>query len=807
MNFIRQLCRMAVSPMLTIPVTPINAIPGWISINRRCSGMKTFKCSGGFDMVMVRNNFNAGEISPLLRYRADLEKYAYGCSKLENFTVLPWGGVENRPGTEFIAECKHHDKDTCLIPFEFNIEQTYIIEAGDHYFRFYMNGGQILDDEDLIYELETPYAHTDVFKIRYAQSADVLYLAHPEYPPHTLTRRGHSSWELTELSVKGGPFMDENKEDIDLTPSATSGNGISVTASADFFTESMTGMLLKITHPRENNYISHDFSDDETDEQTLPIKGTWKIETSGTWEGTLHLDRSFNNGSSWNNYRNWHAAADRNIEDEGFEERENTIYRLRFSGWQPPPDGSIYKCSTSLSCEDYWINGIVRITAVNSAVQITADVVEQLGDVSATSDWALSSWNSNNGYPAMVNFYQDRLIFARTRNQPQTLWLSASGDYGDFTAGTDADQAMLFTIKESSVNAINWIMPMRQLAVGTKVAEGMFKPTDENEPLTPENRKYDTESYNGSADLPAVRVSNVVLFIQRQGEYVRELAYSFEEDGYIAPNMTLLSEHVLRGGVKQSAFQQLPYPVVWYLRNDGVIAGFTYERKENVTAWHRHITDGKFHAVAVIADETHDELWTVVERHGKRFVERFAPREFTSAVDSHFLDCALGSEFPEELDEVSGMDHLEGFTVSAVVDGSVQESLSVVNGTVKLPRPGKSILVGLPYTSTLETMPLEMMAEQGSTLGATKRISHVALKFYKTLGGKVAVNDGAAKPLISRTCSSPMDQVPDVKIGETGLHVNGSLDSEQVVKVVQDQPYPMSLLCLVVNIAVKGEKQ
>jgi len=772
-------------------------------------------------MGLIRNNFNTGEMSPYLRYRTDLSKYASGCARLENFLVMPWGGVENRPGTEFIATAKYAARAVRLIPFQFNIEQTYIIEAGDGYLRFYMDGGRILDSSNNIYEISSPYAAADdLFQLRYCQSADTLFLVHPKYPPYKLTRSGHAAWTITELDLDGGPFQDENDTDTTVAASATAvGSTATVTASAEIFKSAMVGELFEIVHPREHTLLSKKFTANATDTNTLTVKGNWTVSTTGGWCGTLCLQRSFNGGTTWCDYRTWSSDDDTNVDATGYEEDKDVLYRFVMTNWSTPSSSLSYSCLAQISCDDYWVYGIVRLTAYTSATVMTGMVIREIGSTDATEDWAYGAFSDRCGYPSTVCFYQDRLIFGRTTEQPQSVWTSRTSDYTDFLAGAgdEADDPMTFTIRAQQVNAINWLATRtsgKALMIGTAAAEGTLGPTDDSKALSPDNREYQEKCLYGAAALDCIRVADVTLFLERGGEYLRELAYNWESDGYLAQNLTELAEHVLRGGVVDSSYQQLPYPVVWFVRADGVLVSFTYERLQNVTAWARHTTAGTFLSVATIATDDANEVWVAVERNGVRMIERFKPRRtVTCAADGWFLDSAIQTTFDSAVGKItSGLDHLNGRTdVCAMVDGTLVKNLTVSGGAVDFGNvSGKTVLVGLPYTSTLETMPLEADTQQGSTLQNFKRISGVTLKFYRSLGGTVstavngAVSTSAA--LITRTADMNMDAPPDLVTGENRISLPGGSGTEVTLTVTQSEPLPLTLLAALVNYSVQGER-
>ena len=162
-----------------------------------------------FAIRSIIHAFNAGELSPLLNGRTDISKYYSGCQELDNFLVLTYGGVMRRPGTAYIADAKNADEAARLISFEFSIIQTYILEFGDEYIRFYKDGGQILDSGSPV-EIATPYdtdAGTDLFDLHFVQSADTMYIVHPDYAPRKLTRTSDTAWTLTAINFSRCTFL------------------------------------------------------------------------------------------------------------------------------------------------------------------------------------------------------------------------------------------------------------------------------------------------------------------------------------------------------------------------------------------------------------------------------------------------------------------------------------------------------------------------------------------------------------------------------------------------------------------------
>jgi len=211
----------------------------------------------------IQTSFNAGEFSPFMEGHIDLEKRASAGLLVQNLIPLKQGPLVRRGGTKYVADVKTSTQRTGLIPFEFNVEQAYIIEVGNSVFRFYRNNAQI-ESGGSPYEISTVYGGNDLFdddnlfQIDYAQSADVMYLVHGEHPPQVLTRTGHASWTINELTLTDGPYMPVNTTSTTLTLSGTTGS-VTVTASAatgindgDGFQSSDVGRLIRWEDPANN---------------------------------------------------------------------------------------------------------------------------------------------------------------------------------------------------------------------------------------------------------------------------------------------------------------------------------------------------------------------------------------------------------------------------------------------------------------------------------------------------------------------------------------------------------------------------
>ncbi len=243
-------------------------------------------------------------------------------------------------------------------------------------------------------------------------------------------------------------------------------------------------------------------------------------------------------------------------------------------------------------------SGYAKITGVTDTTNATIEILTTLSASTATADWRLGAFSDTTGHPSCVTFFEQRLVFAGTTDQPQTIFFSKSGDYENMDAnigGTVADDdAIIYTIASNQVNAIRFMTATRTLIIGTAGGEFTVSGGGTDSAITPTNILIKKQSNHGAANVDSIAVGNATLFLQRAKRKLRELAYNFDVDGYVAPDMTILAEHITEGGLTQLAYQQEPNQIIWGVRSDGELVGLTYQREQQVTAWHRHIFGGRF---------------------------------------------------------------------------------------------------------------------------------------------------------------------------------------------------------------------
>lgn len=599
-------------------------------------------CTPLYGFTSIINSFNAGELSPLLQGRTDVDKYFSGVRTMENFLVLSYGGAERRPGSKFIAPVRHAGNKTRLLPFEFSITQAYIIEAGNLYFRFYKDGGQIVDPTSPV-QVTTDYQTADLFELQFIQSADTMYIVHPDYPPATLTRSSDTSWTLVDIDFQRGPFLTQNITDTTIEPNATTGT-IDLTASEDIWNVNHIGALWQITHTVDSNEASKSFGTggaQNSTTNTVQLNRKFDFSTHGTWTGTVILQRSYDSGSTWKDVRPVHYEDDGNITYSDSETVADAIYRIH----KAASAISSGTCNANFIVRSFDIDGVVKITVFTDANNVTGTVQNTLGDTTATAFWAEGAFSADEGYPSALAFFQERLVLAGTTNKPQTIWLSQTDDWPNFLAGDADADALIFTIASDQVNVIRWLAPQSALLIGTVGAEWKLSPSESDKPVTPTNISVTRQSSYGSAYIQPVMINNIVLYAQRQAKKIRELAFSFAEDAWVSPNLTVLAEHITGTGITEMALQKTPDPILWCVRADGELAAMTYERDQNVIGWHRHTFGGDVESVAVIPGDGEDEVWITVKREINdqtyRYIEQIQSRDWIDQEDAFYVDSGL----------------------------------------------------------------------------------------------------------------------------------------------------------------------
>ncbi|MEK9698279.1 MAG: hypothetical protein VW270_21095, partial [Candidatus Poseidoniales archaeon] len=440
-------------------------------------------------------------------------------------------------------------------------------------------------------------------------------------------------------------------------------------------------------------------------------------------------------------------------------------------------------------------SGDLNNAAAGSSITIT-------GDLDADDEFRLGAFSDTTGYPACISFYEQRLVFANTLVQPQTIFFSTGNSFEEFTPGVDSNDAIIYTIGSNQVNVIEYLAGSRFLIVGTSGGEFSVSSGTTTEPITPSNAQIRKQSGYGSKSIEPLSVANVILFVQRAGRKLRELSYNYDTDSYFAPDMTILAEHITEGLIKRITLQQEPDNIVWAVLEDGSLCGMTYRREEEVVGWHSHAIGGTNTFVedvlSIPSGDTQDDLYLIIRRtinsETKRYIERLTNIDFGNDVeDAWFVDSALQYEGASAT-IITGLNHLEGETVQILGNGSVQANKTVSSGQITLDTAVTKATIGLGYDSTLQTMRLDYGGDEGTAQGKTKRIRDVTVRFYRTVGAKVGPDAATLDTIEFRDSSVPMGQPTPLYDGDKEITFPSGYETDGFVVVKQDQALPMTVV-------------
>jgi hypothetical protein len=354
----------------------------------------------------------------------------------------------------------------------------------------------------------------------------------------------------------------------------------------------------------------------------------------------------------------------------------------------------------------------------------------------------------------------------------------------------------------------------RSLIVGTVGGEFVVSASGTTQPITPTNVQIQRQSSYGSANVDAVQIENVTMFLQRAKRKIRELTYNLNIDQYQATDLTLLAEHITEGGIVEMSYQQEPDSILWCVRSDGTLLGFTYARAEQVTGWHRHIIGGSFssgnavvESVASIPTENNeDEFYMIVKRtiNGatRRYVEYLTLFDYgTDQEDAFYVDSGL-TYSGSAATTISGLDHLEGETVTILANGATHANKTVSSGAVTLDRSATKVHIGLPYTSTLQTMRAEAGGEGGTSQSKDKRIHEVTLRLHETVGVEVGPNLNDMERIPFRSSAASMDAAVPLFTGDKQVEFRDDFNTDGFVFVRQTQPLPLTVISIYPRITI-----
>lgn len=800
-------------------------------------------------LAITQHAFTTGQVSNSVIRRRDVKQLESAVKLATNCFPIKQGPLLHRTGTEFISEVKYSDKITRIKEFVFSVEQALILEIGDYYIRFYVSGAQIVKAysawatttdykvgdlvtesgnyyrclethtsgtfatdlgndlwvlsggaDDVAYEIVTPYAHTQVNKLSIAGTADVIYICDGALPPTKISRYANDDWVLETVVFEDGPFNTLNTDySKKVSLDAYTLGSRTLTCTGDIFSATDVGKLfriqkrpttaggdgaialMRITAYTDAQHVTVNLPAD-VDADFLNEKEDWRfgafggqyVSTSYDIDATGAGEAAVNTNYTFNGYYFEATNGSIIIKD---------LYKGRWA---------IY---ISGGLTEQYIN-----TDISGSLPPTTGWAKYIGDNPAptlTINETELNTGSEGEFPAKVGINQERLIYGNTPSHPQTLWFSQTAGYESHSPTNEYnevldDSAFAYSLSGgNTIDAIQWISSSPQLAIGTTGGEFILRLSTQDPVITPTNVSFIRQSNRGSVSNQQVQnIGGMIIYVQRLGKIIRGMEYDVATDRFVSIDLTKLSDDILGGGAVDSAYQPEPTSTLFYVRSDGKLIPFTFDKEDSVNAWSTFDVNGTVSSVAIIPDgETKYDTYVLVTRtidgNTVKYIERF-----TAISDDanywNYLDCSL--EYHDEATAIStatGLDHLEGETVTIFADGEVRSTTAVVSsGQVSLGASYNHVVIGLAYSTVIQLCNVEASFDNGSTVGKNKRVVKLTLELLeeslvkcgKSLSALYEVSSNEDNPTI-------YEHEPDDDMSIT----NGDL------YIVHDTPTPFAL--------------
>lgn len=671
--------------------------------------------------------------------------------------------------------------------------------------------------------LPAPWNEDELRLVRFDQSNDVIFLACGNWQPHKIERRGDASWSLVAYEAEDGPFTLARTAKVRLKAAATRGN-TTLTAESAFFKTDHVGSLFRLDHERFHATFS--LAAEETATDGFRVRGVteneWAYAITGTWSGTLTLQRSFDG------------------EDTGFADT-TTTHTINASGTVDPPaeyDNQIFwnryifkagaytsgAAVVELTYDGFAGGGVGRVTGYTSPTVVSVEMLDDYHDVAYTADWREGDWSDRRGWPEACGFFDGRLWFARR----DKFWGSETDNFVAFNLDTEGDSGSIQRSISAGgfTNQTQWIMGLQRLILGTNTAPMSVRSSSFDEPLTPTNITLKAAGTAGAARVSPVTVGSRGVFIGADGASLFELAFSVDAQDYVATELTRLNEdladsvnpELFADEFVELAHQASPEPYIWVPRDDGTLVCLLFNPGEEArgcfltrTGAYEPLDEDRPHdrvvSVAVLPRSVEDDVYLAVERTiddgaggttQSYYIEKFAQHKqtITRSYDAsiggvttknglYLADSYITATGNGGIGQVfDGLDHLEGRQVILIgqqvgggygptgtfytVEGGAVTGTEAVTGTV---------LIGLPYEAFYKSAKLAFAAQGGTALIQKKAVTQLGLALLDTHPDAILV--GASFD------EDEMDELP--RVGADGAEVDSTANFH---RAQEEGPFP-----------------
>ncbi len=446
------------------------------------------------------------------------------------------------------------------------------------------------------------------------------------------------------------------------------------------------------------------------------------------------------------------------------------------------------------------VNGVFAYVGTTSETTFVDNKIEP--DLSSTAPVFTNPFEKDNN-PACVNYFQQRKVFACLKNSPQQLVASQTSTNNNFNISRPlaATDSINITLSEREVNEIRHILALNDLVLLTSGAEWKLNGSD-GAFTASSSLVASPQSFYGCSHVAPVVSGNMILFVQSGGSVVRDLGYTYISDSYDGEELSIFASHLFEGKqVVDMAYSKEPYRILWCVMSDGTVNALTYNKKQEVSGWHRHETKGEFEAVAVVREGFEDVPYFVVKRvvngQTKRFIERMASRIVNKTEDGIFLDSCLCYE-GVPVEKISGLEHLEGEKINVLADGDLLNNVIVHNGSVNLRYPASKVVAGLPYEFEMQTLNLE----GENTNGLSKIINSVNIIVDKSREDFFIIGTNGDVSQNSRSIES-INDANYLYSGNVISFAFSDYTSKATVHIKQTNPFPITVNAITVDLTVQ----
>ena len=744
-------------------------------------------------------NFKFGEVSPSLYSRTDTELYNQSGQRVENFFLRAEGGAIKRPGLEHVykfADITYNAgkvQQSRLIPFIFSDDEQYIVSLEHQKVRVFLlspTTGVVSLVSTLTSDVNSAtlkFDHDFLHEYTFAQAGDVMFICHPLFVPQQLIRTGLSSFQVepfifsqrADAKKVYQPFYSFQKSGTTLNPSAISGSGVTLVTSQAYW--DTTGSQSGGNYPN-SKHIGTTVRYNGAEIEIVSVQSATSATGDILDELVVFLDVA--------PFRTSEGSADVEVTmvNHGLDVNDSIV--ISDAGTVGGITNSNLNGTRSV-IEIIDDDRFMFTAAANATSSEDGGGTPKIKSHAPITTWDEQSFSALRGFPAAVTFFENRLVFAGTTSQPDSVFMSKSGKYYNFDVGDASDNdAIQVTASIGEINQIRHLVSNRDLQIFTASSE-MYVPAFQNQPVTPTNIQIRRQTPYGCGFERPVVFDGSTVFTQRGGSIVREFIYSDSEAAYVASPISSVSSHLIKTPIEQNVFNgaiDRSESYVFITNADGTLAVFNSNRAENRAGWTEFTCNGTFVSTCTIDNRV---FANVVFDLGAG-TERIVLCEFVSSKNTDMSTVFSGtagvfnvsSDFDNGavVQVVDGNDYIGEFTVAGgQVDVSSVKSLS-------------SAEIGFNFNVTLKTNPIDINAGSGPVTGIPRGIGSVIVDLNNTLS--CSVN---GTKLIIRNVTDDMSQQQIAFTGKKEFRLLGYNRDPQVT-ITQTAPLPIQVNGLVAEL-------